>query len=261
MDIKSCYIGPKISPEQFIPEHFFLYVLKGTIHGYDGNAAITLHEGEYCIARKNHLARYNKVTNDGQFEKIVIAFDEDFLRKFEQSHKVEKRDFPSEDAFAKLQDSPKVHEFAASLMPHYQGSGIIDPNVADQKREELLTLLLELRPDSSGIFFDYAMPEKIDLEAFMNKNYRFNVSLERLATATGRSLSAFKRDFRNTFHEAPYRWLLQKRLREAHFLIAKEHKKPSEFYLDLGFENLSHFSFAFKKRFGQSPKKLFETGK
>lgn len=24
-EIKSCYIGPEISPEQFIKEHFFLY--------------------------------------------------------------------------------------------------------------------------------------------------------------------------------------------------------------------------------------------
>ena len=30
-EIKSCYIGPEISPEQFIPEHFFLYLAKGTM--------------------------------------------------------------------------------------------------------------------------------------------------------------------------------------------------------------------------------------
>jgi AraC-like DNA-binding protein len=30
-------------------------------------------------------------------------------------------------------------------------------------------------------------------------------------------------------------------------------KKPSDVYLEVGFEDLSHFSFAFKKEFGKAP--------
>jgi hypothetical protein len=52
-EIKSCYIGPEISPEQFIPEHIFLFLAKGTMHGYDGSMNYTLKSGEYCIVRKN----------------------------------------------------------------------------------------------------------------------------------------------------------------------------------------------------------------
>lgn len=90
----------------------------------------------------------------------------------------------------------------------------------------------------------------------MIKNYKFNVNLERFAFLTGRSLSAFKRDFEKTFNDTPSRWLIQKRLDEAWFLLNKKNKKASDIYLDLGFEDLSHFSFAFKKRFGHSPKEL-----
>ena len=66
-EIKSCYIGPEISPEQFIPEHFFLFIGTGIIHGYDGNKSYMLNAGEYCLVRKNRLARYNK-------EKVNDAF-------------------------------------------------------------------------------------------------------------------------------------------------------------------------------------------
>lgn len=59
-EIRSCYIGPEISPEQFIPEHFFLFLVKGKISGYDGSRYYHLNSGEYCIVRKNRLARYNK---------------------------------------------------------------------------------------------------------------------------------------------------------------------------------------------------------
>jgi len=90
----------------------------------------------------------------------------------------------------------------------------------------------------------------------MNRNFKFNVSIERFAYLTGRSLSAFKRDFKATFNETPNHWLVQKRLQEAYFLIEKKNKKPSEIYVDLGFEDLSHFSFAFKKVFGLTPTEL-----
>ena len=77
-----------------------------------------------------------------------------------------------------------------------------------------------------------------------------------IASLTGRSLAAFKRDFEKIFGIPPGRWLMQRRLEEARRLIKEDRKKPSDIYLDLGFENLSHFSFAFKKAFGKSPAML-----
>lgn len=92
----------------------------------------------------------------------------------------------------------------------------------------------------------------------MERNYKFYVSVERFAYLTGRSVSAFKRDFRIIFNDTPNHWLVQKRLLEAHFLIKNQHEKPSQIYQDLGFEALSHFSFAFKKHFGFTATELIE---
>nr|WP_288811000.1 helix-turn-helix domain-containing protein [uncultured Sphingobacterium sp.] len=38
--------------------------------------------------------------------------------------------------------------------------------------------------------------------------------------------------------------------------MASLKKTASDIFVDLGFENLSHFSYAFKKHFGYSPKSL-----
>ena len=46
---------------------------------------------------------------------------------------------------------------------------------------------------------------------------------------------------------------MKKRLEEAHFLIKQKNQHPSSVYLDVGFENMSHFSFSFKKLFGYNP--------
>lgn len=117
-------------------------------------------------------------------------------------------------------------------------------------------ILLRSSPAMKDILFDFSEPGKIDLEAFMNKNFHFNVQMNRFAYLTGRSLATFKRDFEHIFHTSPSRWLQQRRLQEAHYLIKEKGRAASEVYLEIGFEDLSHFSFAFKKMFGVPPSRL-----
>jgi AraC-like DNA-binding protein len=155
-----------------------------------------------------------------------------------------------------LEKDPLVKNFVESLVPYFNEKGLIDEHFLDVKRTELLLVLLKKNPDLANILFDFSDPTKIDLEKFMNRNYTFNVSIERFAYLTGRSLSAFKRDFEKTFGATPRHWLVQKRLEEARFLLEKKNRKATDIYLDLGFEDLSHFSFAFKKLFGVSPNQL-----
>ena len=253
---KTCLIGPAIKPEQFIAEHLFFYLVNGSMSGYYGGKTYKLKSGEYGIVRKNRLGRIDSSQENHQAEKIIFVFDEPFLRGFQEKHKIVSTKFIADEPFLQLSDQELIPNFIRSLNPYYNDQGQIDQAFFDVKREELLLILLRLQPGLSGIFFDYGIPGKIDLEEFMERNYKFNVSIERFAYLTGRSLSAFKRDFKTIFNETPNRWLIQKRLKEAYFLIQDKHEKPSEIYQYLGFEALSHFSFAFKKRFGRTPTEL-----
>ena len=249
-------IKTEILLEQFIPDHVFVYVAKGVMHCYDGNKNYTFKAGEYCIARKNRLARY-KIENSAEaFKPIIFCFDEPFVREFQQKHTTKAADFKSTDTFVKIKPTTLIPDFIRSLKPYCDSFGKLSDEFEDVKFTELLIILLKNQPELAGIFFDYGVPEKMNLEEFMNRNFTFNISVKRFAFLTGRSLSAFKREFKIMFNETPSRWLVQKRLQEAYFLIDKQNEKPSDIYLDLGFEDLSHFSFAFKKKFGQAPSEL-----
>ncbi|WP_148230661.1 helix-turn-helix domain-containing protein [Chitinophaga pinensis] len=92
----------------------------------------------------------------------------------------------------------------------------------------------------------------------MSHNYKYNIPLLSFGKLTGRSLSTFKRDFTKIFDTTPEKWLQKKRLEQAHYLILKKKQRPSDIYLEVGFENLSHFSFAFKKQYGMTPTELTE---
>ena len=253
---KTCLVGPKITKEQFIADHLFFYMVHGTISGNYGGKSYTLKSGEYGIVRKNRLGRQNNAIATEKVEKIIFVFDEPFLESFQQKQKLNAAIFRSDEPFFELPGNELIPKFIQSLTPYYNDIGQIDKAFVDIKREELLLVLLRLRPELSGVFFDYGIPGKIDLEEFMNRSYKFNVSLERFAYLTGRSLSAFKRDFKQIFNDTPSHWLVKRRLQESYFLIDKTNKKPAEIFVDLGFEDLSHFCYAFKKLFGLTPTEL-----
>jgi len=239
--------------EQFIPDNVFLYVVKGAIQFFDGEQRYTLKTGECGVARKNNLAKF--VVTDKEFEPVLFCFEEPFLRAFQKKHQLQSK-ASLKNALVKINNTGMISDFINSLKPYYKGIMELDEAFEDLKYEELLIILLKNQPELADLFFDFATPGKIDLEDFMNRNYKFNVSLNRFALLTGRSLSAFKRDFKAIFNDTPSHWLIKKRLQEAYLMISTQNQKPSGIYLDLGFESLSHFSVAFKKMFGQNPASL-----
>ena len=249
---------PQTSPEQFVPDHLFLYIGAGELRVYDGSERLTLQAGDYYLVRKNRLVRYDLASAGTDCEMTFVCFEEHFLRSFQARHHLAAKKARPSATFVPLSQQEVIPAFMRSLPPYQNAAGKLDAVFAEVKYEELLLILLQQQPELADILFDYGVPGKINLEEFMQRNFTFNVSLARFAFLTGRSLSAFKRDFHAIFNQTPSRWLVHKRLQEAYFLLTQQHQKPSAIYFDLGFQDLSHFSFAFKNRFGLAPSELLK---
>src|SRR5258706_16475832 len=131
-EIRSCYIGPQISPEQFITEHFFLYLITGSITAYDGDKEYKIRAGDYGIVRRNHLVKYNKKPNDDKkFEKVVIIFDQEFLKTFNRQYKYETVNPKSKNAIIRLNNNYLVENFIQSLNPYFNNNGTINPDFSN----------------------------------------------------------------------------------------------------------------------------------
>lgn len=250
-----------IMAEKFISDHVLIYLAAGTLHCFNATQHYTFRQGDYFMARKNRLARYKIEKSQEGFDPIAFCFDEPFLNEYQKKHQPPSKKSISKDTFIAIRQTEVLASFIHSLTPYYTGPYQLDKDFEAVKQEELLLILLKQQPELANFLFDFGAPEKIDLEEFMQKNFMFNVSLKRFAFLTGRSISAFKRDFFTIFNDTPSHWLVQRRLQEAYFLIGEKFRKPSDIYLDLGFEALSHFSAAFKKQFGFTPTELTERTK
>ena len=253
----SCYVTRSREGEQFIPEFVFTYQAAGTMTMNDGNKEYFFGPGSFRFSRRNNLIKFNKMPPEGgEFKSLSVHFDQPFLRNFSIEAGYRSGQHVNGDAVMELEPNPLYKNYFDSLMPYMQLNGIEDEALLALKLREAVMLLLKVNPELKDILFDFSEPGKIDLEAFMNKNFHFNVDLNRFAYLTGRSLATFKRDFEKLFHSTPSRWLQQRRLQEAHYLIREKGKTASDIYLDLGFEDLSHFSFAFKKQYGMAPSRV-----
>ena len=252
----SCKRERHYSRELMLDQHALVYVLAGTLELAYADQAHRLAPGTTLLIPRNQLGRMAKLpAEDEPFRSLSILFPEPLLRK----HYAERRANPAEGKWTghlALERHPLLESLFGSLVPYFEMRDELPPELTEIKIAESLAVLEACDPRVGRLLSAFDEPGKVDLAEFMEQHFLYNLPLEKFGYLTGRSLTTFKKDFQAIFKTTPGRWLTRKRLEHAHYQIAVNHRKPAEIFIEAGFENLSHFSFAFKKHFGYTPGQL-----
>ena len=199
--------------------------------------------------------------NGEPFKGLFLQLKMPFLKKMLHEHNIAvplvSNPITAKSTYVMLEKHPFLNGLFSSLEQYFDAQQYPSKELMETKLQEAVFTLLQLRPDLGQVLFDFSEPWKINLEDFMNKNYKCDLTVEEFAHYAGRSLSTFKKDFAEVFHNTPSRWIVKRRLEEAKCLMEKLGKKPADVYLEVGFKNLSHFSTAFKREFGISPSGIY----
>lgn len=244
--------------EGVVDEHMLGFVVSGELTLQTKEKKVNIRNGEAVFIRRNHLVtKLKKPTKDGQpFKGLFLRINVPFLKSI--SRQIVLPVPPLSDLLSKslhfyLPRHPFLTGLFQSLDAYFTTGQLPSPMIIEAKLKEAVLVLLEIKPELVGVLFDFEEPWKTDLQEFMEKNYSCDLTIEQLAHYTGRSLSAFKRDFTDSFEgETPARWIVKRRLEESMKLLMKG-IPASSVYLKVGFKNLSHFSTAFKRQFGILP--------
>ncbi|MBO9673887.1 MAG: AraC family transcriptional regulator [Sphingobacteriaceae bacterium] len=255
-DIKlSCYEDKFFKSDILFEHHMLIWFISGETKIVQANATYIFKEGDIFLIPRNQLATIINYPKDGKPHKTVVM----------HLSTARLRDFYADlDGVTKTSASPKIYHFSnhpllesclSSLVPYFDIKELPE-HIASLKITEAISILRAIDKSIDNILANFEEPGKIDLAAYMEKNFMFNLPLEKFGYLTGRSLTTFKRDFSKAFNTTPQRWLTQKRLELAHYQFTEKHKRPIDVCYETGFENLSHFSYAFKKHFGYAPTEL-----
>ncbi|WP_342645442.1 AraC family transcriptional regulator [Mucilaginibacter sp. CSA2-8R] len=246
------------SSEHYFPDHALGIMLSGESQYFSSEGTFIMKEDTVCLMRRNQLFKKLKKTGlNGEPPSLISLFlDQDILHRYATENEILKPSIYRGKAMIDLTGNIFLKAFFDSLLPYIDHPKKLTAKVAELKTYEAIELLLQTGNALQSFLFDFNEPHKIDLETYMNHHYKYNIPMSSFAQLTGRSLSTFKRDFAKIFVTTPEKWLQQKRLEQAYYLISNKKQRPSDVYLDVGFENLSHFSFAFKKQFGLTATEL-----
>lgn len=254
-EIKLSRFDEKVfSTEIFLEHHVLVWFLSGEAKIILAGSTKVFNQDDIIFFPRNQLATFINYPKDGRpFKSVVLNLTIDRLKDF-----YTKNDYKLPQSFYRPQiisfkKHPLLDSFLASLMPYFEMQETLPANIISIKVEEAINILRVINPEIDYFLANFEEPGKINLADFMEKNYMFNMPLQKFAQFTGRSLTTFKRDFKKAFKTTPQRWLTQKRLELAHYHLKEKKRKPVDVYFEAGFENLSHFSYAFKKHFGYNP--------
>lgn len=249
----ACHASEWKDGEEFVAQHSLGLVVSGQMELDYGTTKNVLTAGDVFFIKKNQLLKFKKLNgSEADFKTITLFFDDKTLLDFASEFGYKAAGTTGKPEMKSLVNYETLKVFMESLLS-YEGFLENDVKLSQLKQKEALLLLMQDVAAWQDVLFDFTQPVKADLSPFMEQNFLFNVPLERFAYLTGRSLTSFKRDFKALYDEPPARWILKKRLASAYELIVSQHKTSVEIYLELGFQDLSHFSYVFKKQYGIAP--------
>lgn len=257
-DIKlSTYEDKFFKSDIMFDQHMLVWFLSGETKIVQADATYFFGKGDIFLIPRNQLATIINYPKDGQPHKtVVMHLSVERLRDFYLSKKIKSRPLKSQKIY-RFNNHPLLESCLASLIPYFDMKDI-PQDIASIKITEAISILRTLDNEIDHVLANFEEPGKINLVDYMEKNFMFNLPIEKFGYLTGRSLTTFKRDFKKAFDTTPQRWLTQKRLDLAYYQLIEKKKKPLDVCYEVGFENLSHFSFAFKKQFGFAPSYLID---
>lgn len=238
-------------------DHMLAYVYCGELILHDGEQESAFGAGSSVFIRKNHRVRLSiRAGSDGVVKIVFLIFNRDFLIRFYRTAAgISQHCATLDERFLEIEAGLEIKSLFYSILLFIE-AGVNPPErTMELKRMEALYILLNADRRTAAALFDFIAPWKIDVLEFLNENFMYDLSLEEMARYTGRSLATFKRDFRKVSRLPPARWITEKRLEVAHQQLKYGSKNVSDIYLELGFKSLSHFSTAYKRRYGTAPTK------
>ncbi|HEY8513870.1 MAG TPA: AraC family transcriptional regulator [Cyclobacteriaceae bacterium] len=254
-----CRVDDDSMENQWWHNNFFSYSIAGKLLVKTTRGEYVQGVGDCVFAKKGSVvsAEHLEATD---FCELRIFVPDEFIRSVFQKYQlpalVPRPD--TTDTLIPLPESDVLDTYFHSMLSYFKQPVAPSESLLKIKFEELLVSIISnnLSEPLNNFLRGLCLSGKSSIKGVMEANFFCNLTLEEFARLCCRSLSAFKREFKEIFHTTPGKWLLEKRLEYSHYLLKTTDMSIDEICTLSGFENRSHFNRTFKEQFNISPGKL-----
>ena len=241
----------------FPNEACFLHFKSGELHLSSGADKTQITSAESVLLNcGNYFADFIHHSSSGTVEIIAIHLNPDLLKEIyhAESPPSLKPGYVEMDS-KRVQNTACVTQFVDGLNIYFENPGLVTTDILILKLKELILLLLQTDKASTiaDLLHRLFTPREVKLKDIVQAHLFSDMSISELATLSGQSLSSFKRDFQKNYNDSPANYIRITRLHEAQKLLRVSTLSITEICYQVGFNDLSHFSKAFKKYIGISP--------
>lgn len=233
--------------------NYFVYVIKGKKKWSSQDQEVLAEAGDCIFIRKGAHSIYQYF--DDEFCSLFMFVPDEFIKDtlLENRVNIEETDTKNDSPpILRVHADKMLEAYFLSFLSYISNTKNSVKKLAELKFRELILIVASgtENPEIVRYFRSLCNTSGPSVQSVMESNYTYPMKLEEYARLSGRSLSTFKRDFKEVYRTTPGKWLTKKRLNHGRYLLETTDKSVTEVVLDCGFKNSSHFSHAFKKEFG-----------
>ncbi len=233
----------------------FLQVGKKQVHFAD--TAIAVNPEQSLLIKKGNCLWTELLDPDKSYYCKLFFFSEHKLTDFLEKHVDNKLSEKDEMPYFIIENDAYINSYLNSLNTISAAPPIFMENLLSIKFEEIMLYLLnKYGKRFEGYLYSLISKNPSPFKKVIESNVYSNLKLEEIAFLCHMSLSTFKRNFTAEYKVSPGKWLQDKRLQKAKDILEGGHLKSSDIYIEVGYNNLSNFSIAFKNKFGMSPTEI-----
>lgn len=233
-----------------VKENLLVMVLKGKKRLLYKDFETTIDEGQFALFKKGNYIMNQILTKD-LYESLLIFLSDDLIKSIPR---VEIRPKRVERPYFKGNTIPYMEQEVKAILELMQAQEDYS-EIIRLKMIELLIYIQRLDKESVLQGMLNTLSETRSFQEEVTINYDQYHNLEEMAVAMNMSVSTFKRRFQKEFECTPHCWMNERKLMKAVMLLDTSDYSVTDISFICGFESLSTFMRAFKKKYGISPGK------
>lgn len=239
-----------------LKQNTFSFLLEGGKEVFSDKTSISIQNSNFILMKSGNCLMTERVTtSSSNYRSILFFFSNERLLSFLKKYKIENSIQSTNDSIFSFKYDVFLSNFVLSLIHISKLDIQIQSKLLELKFDELFLYLIETK----NYNFIYALVSNVDSQTnhfieVVETNKLNKLSLKELSFLSNRSVSTFKRDFEKHYQESPSKWFQERRLEHAAYLLKNELKRPSDIFEDVGYESLSNFIQAFKRKYDVTPK-------
>jgi AraC-like DNA-binding protein len=231
----------------------FLQVGRKQVHF--AGTSVAVNKDQSLLLKKGNWLWTELLETEAIYNCKLLFFSEKRLKEFLETYTDSNQIVTDEIPYFIIRNDAYITSYLNSLSTISEAPTLFMENLLSVKFQELMLYLLQKYGRKFELYLhSLIINETSTFNKIVESKIHSNLKLKEIAFLCNMSLSTFKRHFIDAYKVSPGKWLQDKRLQKAKETLEQGTLKPSDIYLDFGYNNLSNFSIAFKNKFGFSPK-------